>query len=208
MQPHFGPQTCNIINNFLDSQRKPICFVAHNGNYFDYPILKAELHKAGCELIDNILCIDSLQMFRELDKAKTATTENPKCKECLYVKGESDQFNQRNVEVDMHNLPTQKNIPIELCDEYDELLFSVVDGVEMSSIKNAKEVQSLNENTPKKLNNTTHQNNNTKIINALQDHLYYTPSSNNRSNQPSTSTHVSDNNTVAKSTTRRKLNFG
>lgn len=32
-----------MINSFLDTLMKPICFVAHNGNKFDYPIFLWEL---------------------------------------------------------------------------------------------------------------------------------------------------------------------
>jgi hypothetical protein len=36
-----------------------VCLVAHNGNAFDFPLLKAELEKAGTQLKSDILCIDS-----------------------------------------------------------------------------------------------------------------------------------------------------
>lgn len=34
-----------MVNGFLEQLTGPICLVAHNGNYFDYPILKEHLHQ-------------------------------------------------------------------------------------------------------------------------------------------------------------------
>ncbi|KAJ8924536.1 hypothetical protein NQ315_000684 [Exocentrus adspersus] len=65
-QEKFSSDTVNILNSFLNRNKKPLCFVAHNGNIFDYPILRAEIEKVRGSLLDNILCIDSIIMFREL----------------------------------------------------------------------------------------------------------------------------------------------
>ena len=42
-QSKFSKTTGDLINNFLSSLPSPICLVAHNGNAYDFPLLKAEL---------------------------------------------------------------------------------------------------------------------------------------------------------------------
>ncbi|XP_018574679.1 three-prime repair exonuclease 1 isoform X2 [Anoplophora glabripennis] len=83
-QSKFSSDTINTINCFLNHNQKPLCFVAHNGTYFDYPILQREVEKSGNSLIDDIVCIDSLHMFRQLhyeeeNVAQVETTAMPSC---------------------------------------------------------------------------------------------------------------------------------
>lgn len=59
-----------LILNFLKHLQKPVCLVAHNGNKFDFPILKDALSKVGVELPSDILCLDSLPTFKTLDLLK------------------------------------------------------------------------------------------------------------------------------------------
>ena len=42
--------------------------VAHNGNLYDFPLLKAELVKTGVELGLNIFCVDSYVGIKEIYK--------------------------------------------------------------------------------------------------------------------------------------------
>lgn len=37
--------TINLINNYFRQLIDPVCLVAHNGNSFDYPIVKSYLQK-------------------------------------------------------------------------------------------------------------------------------------------------------------------
>ncbi len=46
-QSHFNEDVFNIIFSFLNRLQKPACLISHNGNQFDYPILKTELEKLG-----------------------------------------------------------------------------------------------------------------------------------------------------------------
>jgi hypothetical protein len=45
-----------------------VCLVAHNGNLFDFPLLQAELAKAGVELGLDIFCVDSYVAIKEIFK--------------------------------------------------------------------------------------------------------------------------------------------
>lgn len=42
--------TVDLLKCFFNQLNKPICLVAHNGNRFDYPILKEHLNKLVCKL--------------------------------------------------------------------------------------------------------------------------------------------------------------
>ncbi|VVC89646.1 unnamed protein product [Leptidea sinapis] len=57
-----------ILNLFLEGLRKPVCLVAHNGNTFDYKVLKAEYNDAQIDLPRDIFCVDSLIGFRKILK--------------------------------------------------------------------------------------------------------------------------------------------
>lgn len=38
-------KTVDLMNCFFNQLNKPVCLVAHNGNNFDYPILKRQLRQ-------------------------------------------------------------------------------------------------------------------------------------------------------------------
>ena len=65
-QPFFTSMTVSILNNFLQNLPQPICLVAHNGNKYDFPLLKAELVNVNSELTSKILTIDSLEALRHV----------------------------------------------------------------------------------------------------------------------------------------------
>lgn len=129
-QPEFKTSTVNVINEFLNIHQKPICFVAHNGLRFDYPILRAEIHKAGGSLPDDILCIDTLEMFRHFHKKET----------------EENLTNEKE-----NSRSESKNVPVELCDDYDQILVEAVESIEKGiDFDKIEKVRKMNEVTPQK----------------------------------------------------------
>ena len=65
-QSKFSKSTGDLINSFLSLLPPPVCLVAHNGNAYDFPLLKAELEKAGTQLNSDILCVDSYVGIKEI----------------------------------------------------------------------------------------------------------------------------------------------
>ena len=73
--------------------------MAHNGNAYDFPLLRAELVKAGAEIGPNIFCVDSYVGIKEIfkmemgnslaERVKPKDTENIEEKEI--VKNEMGQ---------------------------------------------------------------------------------------------------------------------
>ena len=58
-QTRFDATTGDMLNIFLDRLPAPVCLVAHNGDFYDFPLLKAELEKVSVQLKPTILCADS-----------------------------------------------------------------------------------------------------------------------------------------------------
>lgn len=111
--------------------QKPLCLVAHNGNRFDFPLLRKELFKANGALPEDILCVDSLEAFRYIHKASEEK--------------ELSGLEKNNC----HRI-----IP-EFSDGYDKLLIEAVEDIESSfCTSNQKpsvmEIKKANETTPKK----------------------------------------------------------
>ena len=73
-QARFDRETGELLNSFLAHLTSPLCLVAHNGNKYDFPLLKAELEKVGITLPCNTLCADSYLGIKEIVSRKEETT--------------------------------------------------------------------------------------------------------------------------------------
>lgn len=66
MCPSFG-EVADVVEKFLYTLQQPICLVAHNGDKFDFPLLRAELKHASPGIdLTAFFCCDSLPAFREI----------------------------------------------------------------------------------------------------------------------------------------------
>ncbi|XP_038218372.1 uncharacterized protein LOC119836969 [Zerene cesonia] len=54
------------LNSYLEQFPKPVCLVAHNGNRFDFKIIRSEYIDANKDLPMELLCIDSMSGFRKI----------------------------------------------------------------------------------------------------------------------------------------------
>ena len=80
-QAKFDEETAKLLIGFLARLPPPICLVAHNGNLYDFPLLKAELEKVNIQMSPDILCADSYVGFKSLfqeiqDKPKSFSLIN------------------------------------------------------------------------------------------------------------------------------------
>lgn len=66
----FDENTAQLIVHFLRRLQSPTCLVAHNGNRFDFIILKKELEALNAQLPDDTYCVDSLPLFQALEQAR------------------------------------------------------------------------------------------------------------------------------------------
>ncbi|XP_030062043.1 three-prime repair exonuclease 1 [Microcaecilia unicolor] len=65
----FNIHIIHMLEAFLKRQPAPMCFVAHNGYNYDFPLLKAELNGIGFSVLNDVYCADSLAAMKALDKA-------------------------------------------------------------------------------------------------------------------------------------------
>ena len=106
-QATFTAKTGKLLNSYLSHLPVPICLVAHNGDLYDFPLLKAEMDKARITLPPDTLCADSYvgikEIFRRREEAKTENVENAvksqgvfdidknKDTECRYLESENSK---------------------------------------------------------------------------------------------------------------------
>ena len=85
----FDSYTGQLLVNFLARLPSPVCLVAHNGNIYEFPLLRAEMEKAGMEVSSIVLCANSYigikSIFRNhnqlIQKQKKNETEAMKIQE-------------------------------------------------------------------------------------------------------------------------------
>ncbi|GIY72638.1 three-prime repair exonuclease 1 [Caerostris darwini] len=65
-QQPFDRNAAESINFFLSHLSKPVCLLAHNGNRYDFPLLKAEFSRLSMSLPSDIYISDTLRAFRDL----------------------------------------------------------------------------------------------------------------------------------------------
>ena len=69
-QSKFDKSTGNLLNSFLSHLPSPVCLVAHNGDCYDFPLLKAEMEKVNTPLDPLIFCVDSYSGLKNIYKNK------------------------------------------------------------------------------------------------------------------------------------------
>ncbi|KFB50546.1 AGAP006662-PA-like protein [Anopheles sinensis] len=63
----FDGSAGEMVKHFLDRLQKPVCLVAHNGNRFDFILLKQHMLRIGVMLPSFLYVVDSLPAFREIE---------------------------------------------------------------------------------------------------------------------------------------------
>lgn len=67
----FSESTMRLLGEFFAHLQKPICLVAHNGDKFDFKILMQYHKKLKCSVPDDLMCCDSLTVFKEIFDKKS-----------------------------------------------------------------------------------------------------------------------------------------
>lgn len=75
-QSKFNKSTANLLNSFLSYLPSPVCLVAHNGESYDFPLLKAEMEKANTPLDPLILCADSYIGMKNIFRKKVVRSQS------------------------------------------------------------------------------------------------------------------------------------
>lgn len=111
-----------MIKHFLNHNAKPICLVAHNGDNFDFPILRSELINVGNQLDNDIVCVDALKSFKYIESQVLSSKKDA----------------------------SSSNVPFEFSDDYDELLIEAAESIEFEHVQRVSKVKKINETTPRK----------------------------------------------------------
>ena len=100
-QKDFDPDLASLLRSFIARHEAPVCLIAHNGNRFDFPLMRSELQGLGEDLAPNTMCADSLIMFRDLDEAESnqSISDQSKSNQSISNQSKSNQIisNQSNV---------------------------------------------------------------------------------------------------------------
>ncbi|XP_066207112.1 three-prime repair exonuclease 1 [Saccopteryx leptura] len=66
----FDAGLVRLLQAFLQRQPQPWCLVAHNGDRYDFPLLRAELATLGlASALDGAFCVDSIAALKALEQA-------------------------------------------------------------------------------------------------------------------------------------------
>lgn len=71
----FDRNTLKLILCFLQQLQQPVCLIAHNGDKFDFPLLKKQFDIFDEIIPPTILCCDSLTVFMQIDDEKNNPPE-------------------------------------------------------------------------------------------------------------------------------------
>ncbi|GFQ70961.1 three-prime repair exonuclease 1 [Trichonephila clavata] len=77
-QEKFDESVPKLMEYFFRRLKQPMCLLAHNGNRYDFPLLQAELKHINYALDKEILCADTLEVFRSIaSRTDTVYVDSP-----------------------------------------------------------------------------------------------------------------------------------
>jgi three prime repair exonuclease 1 len=150
----FDKNTMNLIECFLFQLQQPVCLIAHNGNKFDFPLLKKQQEILEGAFPHSLKCCDSLQVFQKIDELMELKKE--------LLKGNSSSMQQWNDAQDDGLLIKQEQIQPSIYDidkEFQELVKSELEEIDRIEREdknlNISSRQMNNETTPNKPTKST-----------------------------------------------------
>ena len=90
-QARFDKNTADMLNSFLNRLPSPVCLIAHNGDLYDFPLLKAEMDNIGTTLNSQIMCADSYMGIKDIFKKREEV------RKIQYAEIEEKQIKEREV---------------------------------------------------------------------------------------------------------------
>lgn len=76
---HFDNNLANLLLAFLQRQPQPWCLMAHNGDRYDFPLLRAELAMLGlASALDDAFCVDSITTLKALEQSSSTLECGPR----------------------------------------------------------------------------------------------------------------------------------
>ncbi|KAK9310349.1 hypothetical protein QLX08_000343 [Tetragonisca angustula] len=107
----FNCEVYNLIVNFINRQTGPSCFVAYNGNNYDYPIFLSELNNIEKNFSEEVLSIDMLKLIKDFYSRKQSSTKGMNTVQTITTN------------------PSSNEVSILLNDGYDKVLSDALDSI-------------------------------------------------------------------------------
>lgn len=147
----FDKNAAETVSHFLSHLQKPCVIVAHNGIQFDFPVLKRMLEMNDTKLTEDLLVVDSLLVFQEIDELEellvAETSVRPLSPDAKIPLNSIDAGEIKNDEEALDNYISQ-----ELQEVAPELKkkASVNDNNLIADFAYTKQLREINETTPVK----------------------------------------------------------
>uniref|UniRef100_A0A6B2EKL9 Putative three prime repair exonuclease 1 n=1 Tax=Phlebotomus kandelakii TaxID=1109342 RepID=A0A6B2EKL9_9DIPT len=138
-----GVRELEMIKSFVERLQQPVCLVAHNGNGYDFPLLRKEFIKHNVAVPEGLLCVDSLVVFRKIDQARDRERQEDE-EVARFIENELREIErlEREEELLTQNLGECSGVKQETKNEND---YEILELLECKSIH-----QKRNETTPKR----------------------------------------------------------
>lgn len=159
----FDTNAMTMIECFINKLQQPVCLIAHNGNKFDFPLLKKQYDLLNGHFPENLRCCDSLLVFQQLELKLEDQVRI--MHENYRLKLWDDQLSKHFVmNPELEDLLDQNPIKIEQNEDEDSLLFikEELDAITQNEERNDKNkyiiertIQQQNEQTPIKATEPT-----------------------------------------------------
>eukprot|EP00058_Branchiostoma_floridae_P010045 XP_002595533.1 hypothetical protein BRAFLDRAFT_117464 [Branchiostoma floridae] len=82
----FDEDLVKSVVHLLNRQEPPVCLVAHNGDWFDFPVLKSELRRSKTAGLfpKDVLCVDTMLAMKHLYAGQFRSFSLPRLHENLF----------------------------------------------------------------------------------------------------------------------------
>ncbi|XP_068972308.1 uncharacterized protein [Bombus flavifrons] len=130
--PCFNHDIYNLVVNFINRLAAPACFIAYNGNNYDYPIFLSEFKNIEKSFSENVLSIDMMHLVKEFFSCK----QNPR--------------KEMNIVQPIAGSSDCTEVSILLNDGYDKILSDALDSIMDTNLNDHNK-----NNTPTKIKETT-----------------------------------------------------
>ncbi|GAB0094247.1 three-prime repair exonuclease 1 [Sergentomyia squamirostris] len=153
-ESRLGVRELEMITKFLERLQQPVCLVAHNGMGYDFPLLRKEFLKQQVAFPEDLLCLDSLVVFREIDKVREREREEDA--ELLeFIQGELVWIEEMEKSFRNQQGECSRNPPINHQEAISENGTSYEILCQLNAKEDKEDVQKINETTPKRSTNRT-----------------------------------------------------
>lgn len=156
----FDQNAMKLIECFIFQLQQPVCLIAHNGNKFDFPLIKKQCDLLGATFPFTMQCCDSIPVFKEIDVLNEqkidALNNSYSLKRWDDIKNGNDDFIltpevERMLDGDEARLVTEDDGSDQVLHDLVKKELEIINNRE----KNEKSMREINETTPVQVTKAT-----------------------------------------------------